>query len=155
MQDLLMTLIDNLTPRELHLAFAKKQFAEFKNDPQLLLKHIKRRTDLDYAIGEHYSYFYWPLFTSEEINLDNEFIALAKQLPNCLVEIIRIKPDFDRDIADDVTSYDDETYIALVAPKGFPMFKSQGPGDHVIGLIVAPMDFPLSQSDVADASAAL
>jgi hypothetical protein len=150
MQEVLMTLIDNLTPRDLHLAFAKKQFAEFKNDPQLLLEHIKRRTDFDYAIGEHYSYFYWPLFASEESNLDNEFIALAKQLQNCLVHIIRIKPDFERDIDDDVTSYDDETYIALVAPPGFPMFKSRGPGDHVIGVIVAPIDFPFAQSDVAD-----
>lgn len=151
MQDVLMTIIDNLTPRELHLAFAKKQFAEFKNDPQLLLEHIKRRTDFDYAVGEHYSYFFWLLFNSEESNLDKEFMALAKQLRNCLVEIIRIKPDFERDIDNDVTSYDDETYIALVAPKGFPMFKSQGPGDHVIGLIVAPMDFPFAQCDVAKA----
>jgi hypothetical protein len=133
MQLVLNKIIGNLTSKDLHLTFANQKFASFQNDPMLLLKHIKTRKNEDYDIEEDYFHFFWPSFNNQ---LDTDFIDLAQKIPDCVVTVIKIINDSDRDIDDDVTGADDQkSYIALVAPDDFPMFKSRGPEDHVISIV--------------------
>lgn len=131
MEATLMSIIGDLTAKDLHQAFAEYQFRSFKNDHVLLMDHILERKKEDYDETESYLFYFWPHFNDE---IDAKFIFLAKQLPNCTVKVCKILPDSERDVDDGVTGEDETSYIALVSPVGFPMFKSQGPGNRVIAL---------------------
>lgn len=120
-------IIDRLTADDLQLAYATRLFAYFSNDTSCLIDLIDTK-EKEYGCGTK---FFWPLFGT---GLDVAFFKFASSSAKLEVNFVKIVPDSERDIDDNVTDTSGINYEALVDPEEFPMFKSRSPGNIVIGI---------------------